>query len=39
MRRRKYSAHAIAVEVGVDDHTVAKAIRWYDAGGRCPSDV
>ena len=34
MRRRGHSAHAIALEIGVTDKTVAKAIRWYAAGGR-----
>ena len=37
MRRQQYSVHAIAFTVGVDDHTAAKAIRWYEAGGRVAS--
>lgn len=34
MRRDQYSVQAIAFEIGVAHRTAAKAIRWYEAGGR-----
>ena len=37
IRRHGYSDHAIAVEVAVSDKTAAKAIRWFEAGGRVGS--
>ena len=37
LRRRGYSDHCIAVEIGVTDKTVAKAVRWFESGGRVAS--